>query len=55
MLDRLFMLDAGGHPIYWGYPLEAIRHFNSLSSRVHADHVECAIVEMSILSSCLTL
>ena len=41
MLDRLFMLDAGGHPIYWGYPLEAIRHFNSLSSRVHADQVEC--------------
>ena len=22
MLDRLFMLDAGGHPIYWGYPLK---------------------------------
>ena len=42
MLDRLFMLDAGGHPIYWGYPLEAIRHFNSLSSRVHADQVECS-------------
>ena len=42
MLDRLFMLDAGGHPIYWGYPLEAIRHFNSLSSRVHADQIECS-------------
>ena len=42
MLDRLFMLDAGGHPIYWGYPLEAIRHFNALSSRVHADQVECS-------------
>ena len=41
MLDRLFMLDAGGHPVYWGYPLEAIRHFNTLSSRVHADQVEC--------------
>ena len=30
---------AGIH--LWGYPLEAIRHFNSLSSRVHADQVEC--------------
>lgn len=41
MLDRLFMLDAGGHPIYWGNPLEAVRHFNALASRIHADQSEC--------------
>ena len=42
MLDRLFMLDAGGHPIYWGNPLDAVRHFNALASRVHADQCECS-------------
>lgn len=42
MLDRLFLLDGGGHPIYWGNPLDAVRHFNSLASRVHADQCECA-------------
>ena len=39
MLDRLFMLDAGGHPIYWGNPLQAVRHFNALV-RVHSDQSE---------------
>ena len=29
MLDRLFMLD-GGHPVYWGNLLNAVRHFNEL-------------------------
>ena len=42
MLDRLFMLDKGGHPIYWGNPLDAVRHFNSLASRVHSDQCECS-------------
>lgn len=42
MLDRLFMLDSGGHPIYWGNPLDAVQHFNALASRVHADHCECS-------------
>ena len=43
MLDRLFLLDTGGHPIYWGNPLDAIRHFNSLASRVHSDQCECSM------------
>ena len=42
MLDRLFMLDVGGHPVYWGNPLNAVRHFNELASRVHDDQCECA-------------
>jgi|SaaInl3SG_22_DNA_1037383.scaffolds.fasta_scaffold00137_15 ABC-type multidrug transport system ATPase subunit len=41
MLDRLFLLDQGGHPIYWGNPLDSVRHFNSLASHVHADQCEC--------------
>lgn len=41
MLDRLFLLDRGGHPIYWGNPLDAVRHFNALASRIHADQCEC--------------
>ncbi|MDA0729013.1 MAG: ATP-binding cassette domain-containing protein [Bacteroidetes bacterium] len=42
MLDRLFMLDKGGHPVYWGNPLDAVRHFNAIASRVHADECECS-------------
>ena len=42
MLDRLFMLDVGGHPVYWGNPLNAVRHFNELASRVHDDQCECS-------------
>lgn len=42
MLDRLFMLDVGGHPVYWGNPLNAVRHFNELASRVHDDLCECS-------------
>ncbi|MEY3010322.1 MAG: hypothetical protein RLZZ314_964 [Bacteroidota bacterium] len=42
MLDRLFMLDTGGHPVYWGNPLDAVRHFNAIASRVHADECECS-------------
>jgi ABC transport system ATP-binding/permease protein len=42
MLDRLFMLDGGGHPIFWGNPLDAVKHFNALASRVHSDQCECS-------------
>lgn len=42
MLDRLFLLDVGGHPIFWGNPLDAVQHFNALASRVHADECECS-------------
>ena len=42
MLDRLFLLDHRGHPIYWGNPLDAVRHFNALASRIHADQCECS-------------
>ena len=42
MLDRLFMLDVGGHPVYWGNPLNAVRHFNELASRVHDDQCACS-------------
>ena len=41
MMDRLFLLDGGGHPIFWGNPLDALRHFNSLASRIHPDQCEC--------------
>jgi ABC-type multidrug transport system ATPase subunit len=41
MLDRLFLLDKGGHPVFWGNPLDAIQHFNTIASRVHAEHCEC--------------
>ena len=29
MLDKLFLLDVGGHPIYLGNPLDAVQHFNA--------------------------
>jgi ABC transport system ATP-binding/permease protein len=36
MFDRIFILDTGGYPIFFGNPIEAITYFKRLS--LHADH-----------------
>ena len=41
MLDKLFLLDVRTSH-FWGNPLDAVRHFNALASRVHADEYECS-------------
>jgi len=41
MLDKLWVLDKGGFPVYAGNPVDAILYFKKLSSFAEATEVEC--------------
>jgi ABC-type multidrug transport system ATPase subunit len=42
MLDKLWVLDKGGYPIYTGNPIDAIIYFKELSSYADASEAECS-------------
>ncbi len=41
MLDKLWVLDKGGFPVYAGNPVDAILYFKKLSSFAEASEAEC--------------
>ncbi len=41
MLDRLWILDKGGYPIYTGNPIDAVVYFKKISVQVNAAESEC--------------
>jgi ABC-type multidrug transport system ATPase subunit len=41
MLDKLFILDQGGYPIYYGNPVESIIYFKRLANQVNLTESEC--------------
>jgi ABC-type multidrug transport system ATPase subunit len=41
MLDKLFILDNGGYPIYYGNPVESIIYFKRLANQVNLTESEC--------------
>ena len=41
MLDKLFILDSGGYPIYYGNPVESIIYFKRLVNQVNLTESEC--------------
>lgn len=41
MMDKLFILDTGGFPIYYGNPVESIIYFKRLVNHVNQDESEC--------------
>jgi ABC transport system ATP-binding/permease protein len=41
MLDKLFILDTGGYPIYYGNPVESIIYFKKLVNQVNTTESEC--------------
>lgn len=41
MFDRLFILDQGGYPIYYGNPVESIVYFKRLVNHVNQEESEC--------------
>jgi ABC-type multidrug transport system ATPase subunit len=41
LFDKLWILDAGGRPIYYGNPLDAIIYFKKEVNHVNADVCEC--------------
>lgn len=41
MFDKLFLLDTGGYPIYYGNPVESIIYFKRLVNHVNVTESEC--------------
>jgi ABC transport system ATP-binding/permease protein len=41
MFDKLFIMDHGGFPIYYGNPIESIIHFKKLVNHVNHNESEC--------------
>lgn len=41
MFDRLFLLDQGGYPIFYGNPIDSIVHFKTLINHVNCEEREC--------------
>lgn len=41
MFDRMFILDVGGFPIYYGNPVEAITYFKRVSQQADSDKGQC--------------
>ncbi len=41
MFDKLFLLDQGGYPVYYGNPVESIIYFKRLVNHANEDESEC--------------
>lgn len=41
LLDKLWMLDKGGYPIYSGNPVDAVVYFKTMNTQVNAAESEC--------------
>lgn len=41
MFDKLFILDTGGYPIYYGNPIEAVMYFKQVAKQINSDIGEC--------------
>ncbi|MCZ2355635.1 MAG: ATP-binding cassette domain-containing protein [Bacteroidia bacterium] len=42
MFDKLFIMDVGGYPIYYGNPVEAVSYFKAEVNHVNAQTAECS-------------
>ena len=41
MFDKMFILDTGGYPVYYGNPSESLIYFKQLDEQINADQGEC--------------
>ncbi|MFT5916111.1 MAG: ABC-type multidrug transport system ATPase subunit, partial [Bacteroidia bacterium] len=41
MFDKMFMMDTGGYPIFYGNPVEAVIYFKTAASQVGSDQGQC--------------
>lgn len=41
MFDKILIMDKGGHPIYFGNPIDAVTYFKKMTNHVNADEGEC--------------
>lgn len=40
--DKMFIMDTGGYPIYYGNPIEAIVYFKKASNQINSDKGQCS-------------
>ncbi|MCU0357767.1 MAG: ATP-binding cassette domain-containing protein, partial [Cyclobacteriaceae bacterium] len=43
MFDKIFILDTGGYPVYYGNPVEAITYFKRLTLQVDSHRGQCEV------------
>ena len=41
MFDKMFILDTGGYPVYYGNPTQSISYFKELNNQIDAESGEC--------------
>jgi ABC-type multidrug transport system ATPase subunit len=41
MFDKMFILDTGGYPVYYGNPSESLIYFKQLDAQINSDQGEC--------------
>ncbi|HEX2976163.1 MAG TPA: ATP-binding cassette domain-containing protein [Bacteroidales bacterium] len=41
MFDRLYIMDTGGFPIYYGNPIEALMYFKKVTQQINSEVGEC--------------
>ncbi len=42
MFDKMFIMDTGGYPIFYGDPIDAIVHFKTASNQINSDRGQCS-------------
>ncbi len=41
MFDKMYLMDTGGYPVFYGNPIEAVTYFKRATSQVDADRGQC--------------
>lgn len=43
MFDKMFIMDTGGYPIFYGHPVEAVTYFKKATNQVDSERGQCTI------------
>ncbi len=41
MFDKMYMMDTGGYPIFYGHPVEAVTYFKKATNQVDSERGQC--------------
>jgi ABC transport system ATP-binding/permease protein len=41
MFDKMFIMDTGGYPIFYGHPVEAVTYFKKATNQVDSERGQC--------------
>lgn len=41
MFDKLFILDTGGYPVYYGNPVDSLVYFKQMVNHINSEEAEC--------------